>query len=228
MQKTLALIVALIGVVGFLFSQNDCNPYFDFNKGKSWTIKSYSAKDKYQGKQSYEVIAVEEIDGVIVSTIKIASFDKKDKKILSNEITFECADGVVSFDMSKLIPEETMQSFKTMDMEITMDRMTIPSELYVGQKLDDGSLKLSIDGPIPIKFNVNLKDRKVESKETVVVPAGSFEAFKITYITEFTGFGSRETKNVEYIANGIGVIRSEEYNKKGDLSSYSILVSYGE
>ena len=228
MKKTLTLLFTLSITIGLLFSQNDCNPYFSLNKGKSWTTKSYSAKDKYQGKQSFEVTAVEEVNGVVISTIKLISFDKKDKEVFNNDITFECADGVLKMDMSGIVPEDMMQSFSSLDFEMTMDRMSIPKELYIGQKLDDGSLKMTMNGPIPMKLNVILKDRVVESKESLSVPAGDFETFKITYLTEFTGMGSRVTKNVEYISEGLGVVRSESYNKKGQLDYYSVLSSYSE
>ena len=67
-----------------------------------------------------------------------------------------------------------------------------------------------------------IKDRKVVGKETVTTAAGTFECFKVEQTTEMDmGFVKREMKGVSFIAEGIGVVRSESFDKNGDLESYS-------
>jgi hypothetical protein len=34
---------------------------------------------------------------------------------------------------------------------------------------------------------------------------------------------TRESKNVDWVAKDVGVVRSEQYDKKGDLNSYTVL-----
>ncbi|MEQ8624755.1 MAG: hypothetical protein RJQ00_09660 [Vicingaceae bacterium] len=227
MKKISLLLLLFLMVFSPVFSQDECNPYLLLTEGRTWTTKSYSAKkDKYQGSQTFKVLSITEEDGKMLVTVNLIATDKKDKEAFNKDITFECENGVVDMDISSMIPAEMIESLESMDMKVEMDRLSIPQKLKVGQKLDDGSITMTMEGPVNITMGFNIKDRKVEGLETVNVPAGEFESFKITYITEFKGMGSRETKSVEYIAKGIGMVRSESYNKKGELDFYSVLVSY--
>ncbi|WKK79476.2 TapB family protein [Marivirga arenosa] len=205
------------------FAQSDCNPYYLLEEGRKWTTANYNAKDKYQGKQHYEVLEVSEESGKLVAKMMLTSYDKKDEIVLEEEVEFVCKDGVLQMDMTKYMPQETMESFKEMDVEIEFDAVTIPEELEVGQYLEDGGIDMKVNGPIPIKMSVKIQDRKVMAKEKIEVPAGSYEAFKINSIVKFEAMMTRETKTVDWVAEKVGVVRSEQYDKKGKLSGYTVL-----
>ena len=229
MKKISVLLVLFLVALTPIFSQDECNPYYQLTEGHTWTTKSYSAKkDKYKGSQTFKVLSAKEVEGKLIITVNLVATDKKDKEVFNKDITFECLDGVVDMDMSSMIPAEMIESFESMDMKIEIDRLSLPQQLDVGQVLDEGSVTMTMEGPVNMTMGFNIKDRTVEGKETVNVPAGDFEAFKITYNTEFKGMGSRETKSVEYISENVGLVRSESYNKKGELDFYSVLVSYSK
>ncbi|MGJ3234773.1 TapB family protein [Marivirga sp.] len=220
--KTLALIFILSMPIKSL-AQSDCNPYLLLDEGRKWTTANYNAKDKYQGKQSYEVLSVSEADGIITANVMLTSYDKKDKMVMEKEVEFTCKDGVVEMDMSKYIPEETMESFKNMDVEMEFDAITIPENLEVGQYLEDGGVTMTISGPMQMKMEIKIQDRKVMSKEDIEVPAGTYDTYKINSIIKFDAMITRETKNIEWIAKNVGVVRSEQYDKNGKLNSYTVL-----
>lgn len=219
-------LIAFLGGYYSLFSQSNCNPYFLIEDGREWTIKNYSAKDKYQGKQSYKILSVAEEEGALIASVNIVQFDNKDKEILNESVEFSCEDGVVKMDMSNYVPISAMESFKHMDVEMEFKEITIPANLSVGQSLEDGGVAISVNGPVPLEMQVEVKDRKVESKESVTVPAGEFETFKVTSLIAITGMGNKKSNRVEYIAKEIGPVRTESYNAKGKLQSYSVLSSY--
>lgn len=221
----LFLLVALFSMVN-VQGQSDCNPYLLLSEGSSWETESYNAKDKYQGKQVYEVVSVEGDNNSLVATVRFQSYDKKDKEVMSDEVSFTCENGVVKMDMSEYVPTEMIQSMESMEFEFEVDNMSMPSELVVGKQLDDGSIDMSAQGPVPMSIKVEVVDRKVESKEQITVPAGEFQAFKIASTIKTSGMMKIERKNVEYIAEGVGVVRTESYKKNGKLDSYSVLSSY--
>ncbi|RUA33766.1 MAG: hypothetical protein DSY77_08590 [Bacteroidetes bacterium] len=220
--KTLALIFILSMPLKSL-AQSDCNPYLLLDEGRKWTTANYNAKDKYRGKQSYEVLSVSDEDGTITANVMLTSYDKKDKMVMEKEVEFTCKDGVVEMDMSKYIPEETMESFKNMEVEMEFEAITIPENLEAGQYLEDGGVNISVQGPMPISMEIKIQDRKVMAKENIEVPAGNYEAWKINSIIKFDAMITRETKNVEWIAENVGVVRSEQYDKNGKLNSYTVL-----
>ncbi|MEQ9168598.1 MAG: hypothetical protein RLO12_20235, partial [Fulvivirga sp.] len=93
--------------------------------------------------------------------------------------------------------------------------------LSVGMSLNDASLKMS--GSIPFKMEVNIVNRKVEGKESITTPAGTFECYKITYTINTKSIMSMETTGADWIAKEIGMVKSENYNKNGKLQGYSLL-----
>jgi hypothetical protein len=222
--KGLALII-ILSIPFKSIAQSDCNPYFLLEEGRKWTSANYNAKDKYQGKQSYEVLSLEEeSDGKLIANVMLISYDKKDKVVMEKEVEFSCKDGVVEIDMSKYIPEETIESFKSMDMEMEFEAITIPENLEVGQYLEDGGVKMTIAGPMQMNMEIKIQDRKVMAKEEIQVPAGTYDTYKINSIIKLDMMMTRETKNVEWIAKNVGVVRSEQYDKNGKLNSYTVLI----
>lgn len=197
-------------------------------EGSSWTTKTYNHKDKYQGKQSFEVLSVKGEANDLTATVRLTAYDDKDKESLNEEMTFKCVDGVLEMDMSQYVPSEMEESMKGMDIDIETDNTTMPEELEVGQKLDDGSVTMKVNGVMPMNMKTEIIDRKVVSKENITVPAGSFEAFKITSTIKSSGMVKMERKNVEYVAEGVGVVRSESYKRNGKLGSYSVLSSFSK
>jgi len=231
MKKITLLLLTICFIVFFGRAQTvktnqSCNPYFLLNEGSHWTTETYNNKDKFQGEQTFEVLSVEGEANNLTATVKITAFDKKKKETMNNEIVFTCKDGVLEMDMSQYIPADMEESMKEMDFEIEVEETTIPEKLAVGQKLNNGSVTMKVNGMVPMNMKTEIVDRKVVSQENINVPAGNFSTFKITSTIKSSGMVRMERKNVEFIAEGFGVVRSETYNRKGELGSYSVLSSY--
>ncbi|GAA5039015.1 hypothetical protein GCM10011506_37630 [Marivirga lumbricoides] len=200
-----------------------------FKEGKKWTTANYNAKDKYQGKQSFEILSLSEAEGKLTANVKLTSYDKKDEEVFEKEVEFICEDGVMQLDMSQYLPEDVLESMKSMQMEIEYEHIQIPKELKVGQNLEEGAVNMTITSPIRMAFKFRMTDRKVEAREDVKVPAGTYNAFKISSVLQIDMMGStRQFKSVEWIAEDVGAIRSESYDKKGNLTSYTVLTEYLE
>ena len=80
-------------------------------------------------------------------------------------------------------------------------------------------------------MTIKILNRKVESKESITTPAGTFSCFKITYdmesSTKIMGMNTNvKLSSIDYLAEGIGVVKTESYDKKGELSGYSLLTAY--
>ncbi len=226
------IVVATILLHLPLLGQDACNPFFAFEEGRKWTVSSYNSKDKFTGKQVNEVLALNKDGANLTATVGITTYDKKNNivkmdkdgaKIERLEVEFMCNNGKVTMDMSSFFPKEMLESFKSMEVQIDIDELTIPKDLKVGQKLEDGGIKIQINGPMKMNLNVMIVDRMVASQEKITVPAGTFDTYKVTSTVKMTGLGNREAKNVTYLAEKVGFVRSEDYNDKGNLISYSVL-----
>jgi hypothetical protein len=228
----ITLLLPLIAFNGY----SQCDSYFNFKEGAEYLMEHYSAKEKLSGKSLTQILSIEDKDGVLTATIKGTMYDKKGKEQTSLNFEYMCEDGVLKMDLKKFIPQEMYGSDSEIQFEMEGDYLEIPQNLDVGQTLKDGRIegKLIMEGnPMMANMTMSVKifNRKVESKESITTPAGTFSCFKITYdmesSTKVMGMNTNVTlSSVDYLAEGVGVVKTESYDKKGNLSGYSLLASY--
>ena len=136
--------------------------------------------------------------------------------------------GVLYFDASSLLDPASMSAYESMDVKVTGDNLELPLNSGPGTELADGGVTATISsgGVKILTLSVNLTNRKIQARETVETPAGSFECIKYTYDarTEM-GFVKMDISGIEWYNRKHGTIRSESYDKKGKLSGYTVLES---
>lgn len=228
------ILLSFIGLFlnGIAFSQ-DCNHYLPLKKGSEFEMLSFSAKDKPTGKIKYKIIDVKELSGKTEASIHSETYNTKDKKESETNYTIICEKGKVLIDMRSIIHPETMDAYKDMDVKISGDFIEMPSNLSPGQTLKDGTLNMLISdkksGSQMSAFEMLIKNRKVVAKESMTVPAGTFDCFKISYdvsmVTNTMGIKIPiNMKAIEWISAGKGIIKSETYSKNDKLKGYSVMV----
>lgn len=228
-MKTVVLLFLLVSFTSLSYAQ--CNPYFELKEGASWEMSSYNAKGKPQGSTFYKVKSLEQSGDEFSAVIDFQIMDEKKKEVMTSELDLTCEDGTLHYDMRRFIPQQSMEAYGQMDMEITGDNLEYPKSLSVGDELKEGRMNMKISGegmPFEMNFKIEVKDRKVEAKESITTPAGTFDCYKISSITSTKTIGNIEAKSVEWIAPGKGVVRTESYNRGGKMMGYSELTKYTE
>jgi len=90
-----------------------------------------------------------------------------------------------------------------------------PPNMKVGDALEDGEFDSDIktQSGLGAHLEVNIKNRKVEGKESVTTPAGTWDCFKISYHSKIVvkiGIGIPVNSDVtEWYAPGFGIVKSE-------------------
>lgn len=218
-----------------VFSQ--CNPFYNLSEGAEYEVTNFNPKGKLISKVVTKVISVDNSGGETVATVEGTIYDKKNKEVNHLQYQYKCSDGNLMIDMKTLIPMESIGNNPDIKFEMSGDYLQIPSRLQVGDILKDGTITgkmvMGQEGPVSaMDMTVSVKNRRVESKEDVTTPAGSFSCYKISYelssSTEMMGMMniSHESSGIDFLAENVGVVRSEAYNKNGKLSAYSELTSY--
>jgi len=226
-RSRLHITLMLIGFLSFEVLAQCTNDFYQLEEGRAWEYTSYNKRGKKQGRQYQEVRNLDQTASGFEATIYTKVYDKKDKVITEGEFDMACNDGIVTFDIEQMIPAGTLDAFKQMEMEMEADQLEWPSALSVGQNLDDGYLKMSAKGPLPMNVNMEITNRVVKAKEQLTVPAGTYDAFKVTYDSELKASMIKQNFSVvQYVAEGVGVVKTENYDKKGQLSGYSVLTRY--
>lgn len=225
MLKTLTSLVLVLFISSSSIAQNACSKYYVFKEGVKFEMTTYDKKDKQTGIVKYEV---KNVDGD-TAILKNELFDEKGKLILSSEFGLVCDEKGISIDFKSLMNNQILEQYKDMDMEIDMtgSNIQIPNNLSPGQTLPDAELIMTMSmSSVSIKMEVHIINRKVIKNETLSTPAGSFDCVLLTSDREIKMGMNTIVRSKQWLSEGVGVVKSEEYDKKGNLMSKSILTKF--
>lgn len=225
-MKQLFILMTMVLGLGAAHAQNDCNPYLPPAKGAKWEITTYSDKDKETGRIAYELVDREETAEGVTFTVKAAYFDKKGKEGYQSTYKAYCRDGKFELDMAFMVNGEAMQAYQNMEAEIDATNLTMPPlDSAPGTSLPDGSMtmKMGSGGVTMFTTTVAVTDRKVESRENITTPAGTFDCLKTSQTVNTKAILNVTASSIDWYAEKVGMVRSESYNKNGKLAGYSVL-----
>ncbi|RMD74403.1 MAG: hypothetical protein D6818_03280 [Bacteroidetes bacterium] len=227
--KNLVLLLLLAGAP-FSLAAQDCFGYVLSEEGARATYAMQDHKGKPNGEMTWTVEDITATDEGWLITLGMSFKDKKgetlDAPVASQRILCTGSDVRMDIDVGALA-----EAFAdNPEVEITMegDKMVLPNELKENMTLPDAQMTtiVKMSGMTLVNATVRLTDRTVLGKEQVTTPAGTFDCFKITQTTETKAglAGTRRTATVSWVAKGIGMVKSEDYDHRGRLTSKSELI----
>jgi hypothetical protein len=223
------LFVLLLAGTKFLAAQ-DCNMYIPFEEDKGLQYQIFNNRDKLQGTQDMIIKNVEKHSDYTEAVMHVTYLDNRDRVQHEGEFGITCRGNELIIDIQSFIDPALLEGFQGMEIQISSTDVIIPGDIKVGDVLPDAKLEMSVSssGMKITDFTVNITDRKVEAMESITTPAGTFECFKITYQNEIDsrtmGISSKQsTRAVEYFSPGVGNVKSEQYDKRDRLDSYTVL-----
>lgn len=226
MKKLSALLFFFILIATYAHAQ--CNEFYQFESGTAWELETYNGKGKLNGKNHQKVTGYEKTSSGFKATINSVLFNEKDKELAKGDVAMTCDGGTILLDMRNFITEDQLKAYDSYEVKVESNALEIPNKLSIGQSLKDGSITITAtNSPLPMKMIVNIINRKVEAKESVTTPAGTFECYKISSTLNLQnqiGVNINFTfSSIEWIAAKVGTVKSESYNKNGKLQGYTIL-----
>jgi len=227
-MKKLLLATSVI-ISGLFFTNNmkaqDCDFYFPTEKGTIVETTSYDKKNKETSKYYQEVLDYSKSNGVTEVKIETRIDEEGIDTLGTHQFTLRCENGEFYVNMNSYLDKDALGKYQGMDMEIDSDNMTMPSNLSDGQTLNDGrvSITISNSGIKMMTMTVHVTNRKVEGFEKITTPAGTFDCVKISFDSEMKMIFKIKTSGVQWFCKEIGVVKSENYDKKGKLSGTSMI-----
>jgi hypothetical protein len=219
--KNILLVVILLASIKTI-SQNACSTYYPFKEGAKFQITNFDKKGKKESVADSEIISIKNN----VATIRTKISDDKGKETTTMTYEMTCNGDGISIDFKSLMNPEMLKQYKDMEFEMTGTNIELPNNLSVGQNLKDAQLNMIINmGGMKMNMNINMINRKVNAKESVTTAAGTFNCYALSYNTEMK-MGIKQSFEIkEWIAEGVGAVKSETYNNSGKLLGYSELTS---
>jgi hypothetical protein len=223
MKSKILLLLMLFFISLMPASAQDCLGA-TMKAGSGFDMNTFDGKGKPTGTIQYKITKVVPEGGFSVITLEMEVFNPKGKSELKNAYKIRCNGTTMMVDASTLINQEQMKSFENFQMKFTSTDIEYPVRMTVGEKLKDASLKgTGSSGPLAITINMLISNRNVESQEKITIPAGTFDAFKITSDMKMEtkmGLGMTIDMNtISWRAPGVlWDLKSESY-RKGKLVS---------
>jgi len=227
-MKTKFLTLAIITFLGLSLthssSDNDCKSFYPLIKGYKWVYNNYDKKDKLEDISTTLVSDVKSSGDAIEYVMDVKSESakpKKDEEPFERTISYFCRNGVLSVDMSTLLPSE----YGEMDITIEQNEMTLPSSLKEGQTLEDAQVKVFVNGMQLMQMDIT--NRKCEKYEEITTGAGTFNCAVISYdVTSKVAFMTVLSSSKEWYSPKVGQVMTETYDKNGKKQSSRKLVEF--
>lgn len=229
MKKYFILFIALFIFNFGLHPSFDCSKMIFFTEGASIVLSSFDKDRKPNGTIKNKYSKIKSVSEGTSTTVNSEFYDKKGKLQTSNEFAITCKAEALYFDLKSLIPEQNQKPFEDMEMILEGSNLEYPSNISVGQKLNDAGLLISYKSrsngsPIPMmNISVNITNRKVEAKETVTTSAGTFDCYKITEDFETKTLFKIKGKSINWFSFEVGSVKTESYKENGKLTGYTEL-----
>ncbi|MFS4418701.1 hypothetical protein [Maribacter sp. 2307ULW6-5] len=214
------------------FAQNQCSRFYPMEEGTTFEYTMYDKKGKTEGITNYAVTDVANNADGTTATMDISFTDKKGEMVYETNYSFTCQGNMVTVDYESLMPAQMLEQYAEMDveMDISGTDLELPNDLAVGQELEDANVSISIGmGGMNMKSTVDTTNRKVEKQESVTTPAGTFNCFVIYSDNESKAMMVKQNfPSRVWLAEGVGMVKQETYNKKGNLMSSMELTKFSK
>lgn len=206
-------------------AQNACEQWFPYGKGEGFEMEARDANGTAAGSVRFTVLDISETGGKRVYTVeRELHYDEMDRD-LASEYTMTCEGDKMYIDTRAFYNPLGPEVMRGMDAEIESEHLVMPAHLDVGDELPEASMIMTLkqDGVTFSTMSLRLTGKKVVARETLTVPAGTFDCLKIEgWLNMKTKVMDREitsrTRTVEWYAPGTGMVKSESYDNDGKLS----------
>jgi len=231
-MKSVIFFLVLFLTAITMYAQ-DCKGFYYLDNSEV-QMTMYDRKAKESGKVTYKISDVAKSGATTTANFTSEMVDEKGKSLSKGAGKYKCTGGILYVDAKVAMPQEQMSAYK--DMEVKADEVFIeyPASMAAGQALKDANFKMEMHnkGTLSTTITFDEINRKVEGKETITTPAGTWECWKISYEGKFKA--SLAPMNIgipinmqgtEWFAPGFGVVKTETFNKNGKLMGSTMITS---
>lgn len=223
-MKHLLLFVTVCTFCVAAFGQK-CTDYYFMQNNKTVEMSLFNKKGKLTGKIVYNMSNVTQSGSSASSTVKMTMSDDNGKLISEATNNVKCSNGVMMMDMKMFIPSAQQQQMGKAAASASDVYLEYPNSMKEGDVLKDGqfSMDFKMESGINASVSVSITNRKVEGRESVTTPAGTWDCFRITQKTRIVmkmGIGIPINSEVtEWYAPGFGIVKSEAKGSKTEITS---------
>lgn len=148
--------------------------------------------------------------------------------------TYRCEGDRIFMNLRSLFDSPALKN-SALEIEVKDAYISYPWNMKQGDVLDDATFEIITrqEGKEFMKMSTLIKDRQVESLESVTTAAGTWQCLKLKEIhlntTTMQGrkVSGKEAKTIQWFSPEVGLVKTESYDEKGVLNGRSELVGVG-
>lgn len=224
------IVLLLIMTLNPAIKAQECSYYLPLVENTGLEFENYNHRDRLEGTNKVIITNVENTGNEVIATLRSEYFDRRNRIQHEGEYNVICRANVLTIDMQSVIDQTVLEGFQGMDLTIESDELLLPANLTAGKTLPDAVMTITArSGGVQIaEITIHIEDRQVIGKETLSVPAGRFDTYKISYntrvITSAMGIPIRTgSRTIEYHAPNVGMVRSEFFDNRDRPQGYTVL-----
>jgi len=226
-MKTIITCIFAIIITTTIIGQNDCSAFYPFKEGTKTEITTYDKKNKVAAKVTYVVSSVSNNNSKSVAAMQSTIKGADGNEISQTTYDVTCSNDGIEIDFNSMFSPQLAMQFKDMETDVSGTNIILPNNLTVGQTLPDATMNARINmSGITMNMDVKMTNRKVVAQESITTPAGTFDCYVLEYTSELKMGMSKKGSAKQWIAKGVGMVKQEDYNKRGKVTSSSLLTSF--
>ncbi|HKH63404.1 MAG TPA: hypothetical protein VKA49_21355 [Flavitalea sp.] len=222
-MKILFKLVFLLAVS--IVRAQDCSNYYYLQNNKTVETSLFDKKGDITGKVLYSIADVKNSNGITTATLQSHMFDKKGKTIGKANSIVKCNGGVMMINMKLMMSTPQAEQFSQASAKTDDFFIEYPANMKKGDQLREGTLNMDVDNNgLQQSISMTVFDRKVEDKEKVTTPAGTWDCYKISYKIKMSirvmGVGVPiNMEGTEWYAPGFGVVKTSSKHGSTEITS---------
>jgi DUF3108-like len=207
-------LALLLFIVSYCRSQN-CADYYFLQNNKTIEMTVSNKKGKETGKLVYVISNVVKKGNSTSATVNSDFVDKNGKSISKATNNIQCDNGNLMMDMKMFIPSAQQAQMGDISAAGTVSYLEYPANMKEGDALKDASFAMDFKSQSGLggHVSIDMTKRKVEGKESVTTPAGTWNCYRISYHSKMLfkmGIGIPMNADVtEWYAPGFGVVKTD-------------------
>ena len=222
-MKNLLLLTFLAAVLQSAQAQDCTATYGLLKEGLHLEYTTYNKKGESDLTIRQQCQKVESRNDTLVAIMNAQATNAKGEQTYARSFDLKCLAGVIYISMQSIMPAQQGSESQSggMDMQMEGGEMAYPADMQPGQTLPDAEMviKASTGGLQLMKMHYRITNRTVESAEKVTTKAGTFDCLKITYDLEMNLLGKKTYHSAQWFAKNVGMVKTENYDKKGGVES---------
>ncbi|MBC6698751.1 TapB family protein [Hymenobacter puniceus] len=166
--------------------------------------------------------------------LKSGTYSRKNTLDRIQDLTFRARRDTSFTDGMGEINNDALRSFRDRKLAFETTPLAWPNQPTVGTELPAGGVSIKISSSVVSIATVSTtlqKRRVVSGPAPITTPAGTFQCYKVEAEREEATIPRPDmamrssTKQIDYYAPGVGIVRTERYTKNGKLSEVRELTS---